>query len=62
MPRNVTFHNVEVHFAVDGDDGAVFARLFNRYIQAWARRYEEECARAERSGNDRRIGDAGGRR
>lgn len=59
MPKNLIIHNLEVRFQVDGDDGAVFTRLFNKHIQAWARLYEQECARAERSENERRLGDHG---
>ncbi|UOX92726.1 hypothetical protein MUY14_19645 [Amycolatopsis sp. FBCC-B4732] len=62
MPKNLIIHNLEVRFQLEGDDGALFTRLFNKHIQAWSRLYEEECARAERSGNDRRIGDSGGSR
>ena len=62
MPKNLIIHNLEVRFQVDGDDGALFARLFNKHIQAWARLYEDECARAERSDNDRKLGNAGGSR
>jgi hypothetical protein len=56
MPK-VTIHNLEVRFQVDGDDGAVFTRLFNKHIQAWSRLYEDECARAKQSERDRRLGD-----
>ena len=61
MPKNLIIHNLEVRFQVEGDDGALFTRLFNKHIQAWARLYEDECARTERSANDRKIGDTGGR-
>jgi hypothetical protein len=59
VPKNLIIHNLEVRFQVDGDDGALFTRLFNQHIQAWSRLYEAECARAERSENDRRLGDGG---
>ncbi|MEV7043515.1 putative phage tail protein [Amycolatopsis sp. NPDC051061] len=59
MPKNLIIHNLEVRFQVEGDDGALFARLFTKHIQAWARLYEEECARAERSDNDRKLGGGG---
>ncbi|MGW5720016.1 putative phage tail protein [Amycolatopsis sp. NPDC003865] len=62
MPKNLIIHNLEVRFQVDGDDGALFTRLFTKHIQAWSRLYEEECARAERSDSDRRLGDTGGGR
>jgi hypothetical protein len=57
----LTIHNLEVRFQVDGDDGAVFTRLFNKHIQAWSRLYEKECARAEQSKRDRGLGDGEGR-
>ncbi|XVV15542.1 putative phage tail protein [Actinoplanes sp. CA-131856] len=60
MPQNLIIHNLEVRFQVDGDDGRVFQQLFNKHIQAWARLYEAECARAERAGQERRLGDEGG--
>ncbi|MEV6875385.1 putative phage tail protein [Amycolatopsis sp. NPDC051128] len=62
MPKNLIIHDLEVRFQVEGDDGALFTRLFNKHIQAWARLYEDQCARAERSDDDRRLGDPGGRR
>jgi hypothetical protein len=57
VPKNLIIHNLEVRFQVDGDDGALFARLFNKHIQAWSRLYEAECARTERSENERKLGD-----
>lgn len=62
MPKNLIIHNLEVRFQVEGDDGALFTRLFNKHIQAWARLYEDECARAERSDNDRKLAGPGGLR
>lgn len=59
MPKNLVIHNLEVRFQVDGDDGAVFTRLFNKHIQAWSRLYEQECARADRAANERKLGDQG---
>ena len=59
MPQNLIIHNLEVRFQVDGDDGAVFTRLFNLHIQAWAKLYEDECARAARTQADRQLGDQG---
>ncbi|GII84240.1 hypothetical protein Ssi03_22300 [Sphaerisporangium siamense] len=60
MPK-VTIHNLEVRFQVEGDEGAVFTRLFNKHIQAWARLYEQECARARHTDAERRFGDGGDR-
>ncbi|GAA3354286.1 hypothetical protein GCM10017744_011490 [Streptomyces antimycoticus] len=56
MPK-VTIHHLEVRFQVDGDDGAVFTRLFNMHIQAWAKLYEDQCARARRTETERSFGD-----
>lgn len=56
MPK-VIIHNLEVRFMVEGDDGAVFTRLFNKHIQAWAKLYEDECDRVRRTVAERRIGD-----
>lgn len=53
----VTIHNLEVRMQVDGDDGAVFTRLFNKHIQAWAKLYEDECARARHTAAERGFGD-----
>lgn len=57
MPKNLIIHNLEVRFQVEGDDGAVFTRMFNKHIQAWARLYEQECARAARAENERKLND-----
>lgn len=59
MPK-VTIHHLEVRFQVDGDDGAVFTRLFNKHIQAWAKLYEDQCARARHTETERRFGDGEG--
>lgn len=61
MPKNLIIHNLEVRLQVEGDDGAVFQKLFNKHIQEWARLYEAECARAKHSEHERRLGDHGGR-
>jgi hypothetical protein len=57
VPKNLIIHNLEVRFQADGDDGAVFTRLFNKHIKAWARLYEEECARVKHAENERKLGD-----
>ena len=59
MPK-VTIHQLEVRFQVDGDDGAVFTKLFNKHIQAWAKLYEDQCARAQRTRTERSFGDGEG--
>jgi hypothetical protein len=58
----VTIHHLEVRFQVDGDDGAVFTRLFNQHIQAWSRLYEQSLARARDTEAERRFGDGEGHR
>jgi hypothetical protein len=60
VPKNLIIHNLEVRFQVDGDDGAVFTRLFNKHIQAWSRLYEEECARVKHAESERKLGDMEG--
>ncbi|GAA0680398.1 hypothetical protein GCM10009548_58820 [Streptomyces malaysiensis subsp. malaysiensis] len=59
MPK-VTIHHLEVRFQVDGDDGAVFTRLFNKHIQAWAKLYEDQYVRAEHTKAERSFGDGEG--
>lgn len=59
MPK-VTIHNLEVRFQVEGDDSAVFTRLFNKHIQAWAKLYEDTCARAKHTEAERSFGDREG--
>jgi hypothetical protein len=54
---SVTIHNLEVRFQVDGDDQTVFRQLFEQYIQAFMRAYEEQCARTKRSREERSVGD-----
>ncbi|MER7873501.1 putative phage tail protein [Streptomyces solisilvae] len=56
----MTIHHLEVRFQVDGDDGAVFTRLFNKHIQAWAKLYEDQCARAKQTRSERSFGDGEG--
>lgn len=60
MPKNLIIHNLEVRLQVDGDDGAVFTRLFNKHIKEWSRLYEAECARVAHSRSDRGLGDEEG--
>ncbi|UHH22182.1 putative phage tail protein [Streptomyces malaysiensis] len=56
----MTIHHLEVRFQVDGDDGAVFTRLFNKHIQAWAKLYEDQYVRAEHTKAERSFGDGEG--
>jgi hypothetical protein len=53
----VTIHHLEVRFQVDGDDNAVFTRLFERHMQAWSDAYTRECDRRKRSELERGYGD-----
>ena len=53
----VTIHHLEVRFQVEGDDTAVFTRLFERHMQAWGDAYTRECDRRRRSEQERRYGD-----
>jgi len=54
---SVTIHLLEVHFQVEGSDDAVFARLFERHINAWSRAYAQECARQARTEREQALGD-----
>jgi hypothetical protein len=54
---SVTIRLLEVHFQVEGDDDAVFTRLFERHINAWSRANARECERRARTDAERAIGD-----
>jgi hypothetical protein len=56
-PGRVTIENLVVSFHVEGDDRAVFARLFREEMSAW------EDAKARRRAGDREqnLGDQPGR-
>ena len=41
----LTIHHLSVDFEVDGDDTAVFARLFAAHIRAWSQRQEDVRSR-----------------
>jgi Zn-dependent protease with chaperone function len=56
---SVTIHQLEVHFQVEGNDDAVFARLFERHINAWSRAHAREADRRARTEQERSIGDRG---
>ncbi|MFF8958571.1 putative phage tail protein [Streptomyces sp. NPDC014894] len=56
MPKLI-IHHLEVRLQVEGDDAAVFTRLFNQHIQAWSRLYEDARARARATEGERRFGD-----
>jgi hypothetical protein len=53
----VTIHHLEVRFQVEGDDTAVFTRLFERHMQAWGEAYTRECDRRKRTERERAYGD-----
>jgi hypothetical protein len=54
----VTIHNLEVRFEVeDGDDDAVFARLFEKYIRQWNRKQEEMKEHERWMVRERALGD-----
>ena len=54
----ITIHNLEVRFEVEGDgDEAVFARLFNRYMDEWARLQQEQQRLDQMANNERALGD-----
>lgn len=53
-------NNLEVFFDVEGDsDEQVFAQLFNRYIQEWARRNMQREQQQHDADQDRALGDRG---
>jgi hypothetical protein len=54
---SVTIHHLEVRFQVDGDDDAVFTRLFERHINAWCRAHAQESERQARGNRERSFGD-----
>ena len=53
----VTIHHLEVRFQVEGDDTAVFTRLFERHMQAWGEAYTRECDRSKRTKGECAYGD-----
>jgi hypothetical protein len=52
----LTIHNLEVHFDVEGDDDAVFARMFTDHIRRWARYQDEERSRMRQVERERSVG------
>ena len=55
----LTIHHLEVHFEVDGDDDAAFARLFADHIHRWTRLQEAERCRLRQLEQERSVGDDG---
>ena len=52
----VTIDNMTVQFDVEGDDDAVFARMFRVHIERWARAERERQRTDEQRARDRAIG------
>ena len=60
----ITIEHLEVDFEVDGDDAAVFERLFHQHIEKWSRGDQHRREEAERASRARAIssrGDGGGK-
>ena len=54
----VTIQSMEVRFDVEGDsDEQVFARLFARHIERWARHQHERACREKNAKHERALGD-----
>ena len=54
--NSVTIHNLEVSFQVEGEgDEAVFAKLFEKYVNRWSRLQAEAKARQARLECDRSL-------
>ena len=56
----LTIHNLEVRFDVEGDDDAVFTRLFTEHVRRWERRREQECRRLQEAEDERALEDGDG--
>jgi hypothetical protein len=56
----LTIHSLDVRFDVEGDDDAVFGKMFAEHIGRWARRQEEERCRRKEVERDRSLGDQSG--
>jgi hypothetical protein len=54
--NSVTIQNLEVSFQVEGEgDEAVFAKLFEKYVNRWSRLRSEAKARQARLDCDRSL-------
>jgi Txe/YoeB family toxin of Txe-Axe toxin-antitoxin module len=54
----VTIQNLEVRFDVEGQgDEKAFADLFNKYINEWSRRHDEQQRLQRRIQKDSLLGD-----
>jgi hypothetical protein len=57
----ITISRLEVRFDVEGDEQEMaFARLFQKYIEQWARAQEEQQHRQRRAAAERALGDREG--
>lgn len=56
---DVRIELLEVHFDVVGDGEQEFARLFERYINRWARMQNERDVRDRAFERERTVGDRG---
>ena len=52
----ITIEQLDVEFEVDGDDAAVFERMFRAHIERWRRAEEQRHAGDQRLKKDRSIG------
>ena len=55
----LTIQNLEIHFDVEGDDDAVFTRMFAAHIRRWSRMQEAERCRQRQLERERSISDDG---
>ncbi len=59
----ITIEHLDVEFEVEGDDAAVFERLFRQHIEKWNRGERDRREGEQRLAQDRAIGrrrDGGG--
>lgn len=52
----ITIEHLQVELEVDGDDAAVFERLFRRYIEQWSRGERQRDRDEQRLSRSRSIG------
>lgn len=55
-PPKVTIEKLDVELEVDGDDAAVFERLFRQHIERWSREEKRRHEDDKRLSKSRRIG------
>ena len=56
----LTIQNLEIHFDVEGDDDAVFTRMFAEHSRRWTRMQDAERCRLRQLERERSIDDADG--